>query len=217
MQFLIILNDFHSFLIPQLEDDDANSESQCNFLKRSAFNQYFAISQEMSAFEKDLFERFMHEGTFVVNNVLKRNILKLKFMSIPEELKDELMRESAPQTMALARAQKASRGRQKTAAQRSSQSVLSSFVPRKSLSSKSKFNIFSTAIQWMASRPVNDNPDLVLAEKLMKASESMSNVKSLRSAARTEFKISQAKCVFERRNGIFSRGGNFEILSDFFF
>lgn len=149
----------------------------------------------MSSFEKDLFERFMHEGTFVVNNVLKRNILKLKFMSIPEELKDEMMREKSPQSMALARAQKASRGRQKTAApQRSSQSVLSSLMPRKSLSSKSKFNIFSTAIQWMASRPVSDNPDLVLAEKLMKASESVSNVKSLRSAARTEFKMSQAKC-----------------------
>lgn len=175
----------------QLEEDSSNNE--CDFLKRSAFNQYFAISQEMTSFEKELFERFMHEGTFVVNNVLKRNVLKLKFMSLPEELRDEIMRKEMPQSMSAAKAQKGARTKPKTAAQRS-QSIMSSLVPRKSLPAKSKFNIFSTAIQWMASRPASDNADLVLAEKLMKASDSVTNTKSARSTTRNDFKVSQAKC-----------------------
>lgn len=180
-----------------IEDEES---SECNFLKRSAFNQYFAISQEMSTYEKDLFAKFLHEGTFVVNNVLKRNILKLKFMTLPEELKDDVVRnKDVPQSMSLARVQQqkplASRTKQQLQqkAMRSSQGILGSLVPRKSLSTKSKFNIFSTAIQWMANRPVSDNPDLALAEKLMKASESVTSLRSTRTA-RNDFKISQAKC-----------------------
>lgn len=179
-----------------MEEDD-NSER--SFLKRSAFNQYFAISQEMTSFEKELFAQFLHEGTFVVNNVLKRNILKLKFMTLPEELKNEMLRKEVTPSMSLSRIQKTSRASKPK--QRSSthqqQGLLGTLTPRKSISSKSKFNIFSTAIQWMASRPGSDNPDLALAEKLMKASGSSmslkSNTKSLREA-RSDFKISQAKC-----------------------
>jgi dynein heavy chain len=175
-----------------MEEDD-NSEGSS--LKRSAFNQYFAITQEMTSFEKELFAKFLHEGTFVVNNVLKRNILKLKFMTLPEELKDEIMRKEVPQSMSLSRIQKSSRGN-KQKLLRSSQGLLGTLTPRKSISTKSKFNIFSTAIQWMASRPGSDNPDLALAEKLMKASGSSmslrSTSKSLREA-RSDFKISQAK------------------------
>jgi hypothetical protein len=134
----------------------------------------------------------MHEGTFVVNNVLKRNILKLRFMSLPEELKDEIMKKESPQTMSLTRVQKSNKKSKPPT--RQSPNLLGALQPRKSLSTKSKFNIFSTAIQWMASRPVSDNPDLVLAEKLMKASDSVSNMKNARNAARNEFKMSQAKC-----------------------
>lgn len=173
-----------------LEDDD-NTNNECNFLKRSAFNQYFAISQEMTTFEKEMFEKFMHEGTFVVNNVLKRNILKLRFKSLPDELREEMAKKEVPQTMSLSRVQKSNK-KPKTP-NRQSQNILGALTPRKSLSSKSKFNIFSTAIQWMTSRPVSDNPDLVLAEKLMKSSDAISN-KSARSIAQKDFKILQAKC-----------------------
>lgn len=178
------------------QNDDDNDE--CSYLKRSAFNQYFAISQEMVSYERELFARFLHEGTFVVNNVLKRNILKLKFMTLPEELKDDSIRkEATPQSMSLARTVQKS-GRVKSHQQKSklasSQGVLSSLVPRKSLSSKSKFNIYSTAIQWMANRPLSDNPDLALAEKLMKASENVLSERKGSKAARHDFKVSQAKC-----------------------
>lgn len=178
-----------------MEEDD-NSEP--SFLKRSAFNQYFAISQEMTSFEKELFAEFLHEGTHVVNNALKRNILKLKFMTLPEELKDEILKRDATPSMPLSRIQKSSRNVKPK--QKSFMQLQGILTPRKSISSKSKFNIFSTAIQWMASRPSSDNPDLALAEKLMKASESSmslkSTTKSLREA-RSDFKISQAKCKIQ--------------------
>lgn len=152
----------------------------------------------MTSFEKKLFGKFLDEGTFVVNNVLKRNILKLRFMTLPEELKDEIMRKETPQSMSLSRLQKTPRSSKQKPRQSQQQGILSVLSPRKSVSSKSnKFNIFSTAVQWTANRPGSDNPDLVLAEKLMKASESSmslkSTTKSLREA-RSDFKISQAKC-----------------------
>ena len=52
--------------------DEAGNNTEESFLRRSAFNQYFAISREMIAYEKDMFAKFVQEGTFVVNNVLKR-------------------------------------------------------------------------------------------------------------------------------------------------
>lgn len=150
----------------------------------------------MTTYEKDLFAKFLHEGTFVVNNILKRNILKLKFMTLPEELKDEIVRRDVPQSMSLSKIQKSVRSN-KPKLLRQSVGLLSAMTPRKSLSTNSKFNIFSKAVQWIASRPGSDNPDLALAEKLMKASESTmslkSSTKSLREA-RSDFKISQAKC-----------------------
>lgn len=195
--FDFLLSHFLGKKQKQMEEDD-NSER--SFLKRSAFNQYFAISQEMTSFEKELFAKFLQEGTFVVNNALKHNILKLKFMTLPEELKDEIMRKEVTQSMSLSRIQKTSRGikpKPRSAQHLQQQSLLGTLTPRKSISSKSKFNIFSTAIQWMASRPGSDNPDLALAEKLMKASESSISLKSTSKSlreARSDFKISQAKC-----------------------
>lgn len=177
-----------------MEDDE---DSERSFLKRSAFNQYFAISQEMTSFEKELFVDFLHEGTFVVNNVLKRNILKLRFMTLPQELKDEITRKEMPQSMSSSKLQKTPHSSKQKQRQSQQHGLLNVLSPRKSMSSKTKFNIFSTAVNWMANRPGSDNPDLVLAEKLMKASESSmslkSTTKSLREA-RSDFKISQAKC-----------------------
>jgi hypothetical protein len=160
----------------------------------------------MGNFEKELYEKFLHEGTFVVNNVLKRNILKLKFMTLPRELKEvhdaSYRGKDTPQSMSLAKIQRGGalsrNGGGKTPLQKTSRSstqgYMNAFRPRKSFSKNQKFNILSTAIQWISSRPVGDNPDLALAEKLMKASESVVNSRSSKSHHRNDFKISQAKC-----------------------
>lgn len=176
-----------------MEEDE---DSERSFLKRSAFNQYFAIAQEMTSYEKDLFEKFLHEGTFVVNNVMKRNILKLKFMTLPEELKDEMLRREMPHSSSSSKIQKSTRGI-KPKSSRQTLALLNTLTPRKSISANSKFNIYSKAVQWISSRPGSDNPDLALAEKLMKASESSMSLKSATRSfreARSDFKISQAKC-----------------------
>lgn len=171
-----------------MERDD-NSEQ--NNLKRSAFDQYFAISQEMTAYEKELFAKFQHEGTFEVNNVLKRKILTLKFGTVPEELRDEMIRKDVPQSTSLSKIQKASRASQQKP--RQSMTHLKAPSPRWSLAKKPKFNVFSRLIQWTASRPGADNPDVTLAEKLMKASESSTSLSKSVREARSDFKIQQAK------------------------
>lgn len=174
-----------------MERDDNSEQSN---LKRSAFDQFFAISQEMTSFEKELFSKFQHEGTFEVNNVLKRKILTLKFGTLPEELRDELIRKDVPQSTSLSKIQKSSRGSQLKPRQ---SGVLRASTPRWSIAKKPKFNVFSRLIQWTASRPGSDNPDVALAEKLMKASESSTSLKSTTKSvreARSDFKIQQAKC-----------------------
>ena len=168
-----------------MENED-NSEG--SFLKRSAFNQYFAISQEMTSFEKELFSKFLHEGTFTVNNVLKRNILKLKFLSLPQDLRDELINKesSSPQ---VAQRIKGTRLKQKPR----QSGVLKTLTAKKDTSVKTKFSVMSTAFQWIVSRPGSDNADLALAEKLVKASGSSVSVKSSRTV-KSDYKMSQAKC-----------------------
>lgn len=175
----------------QMERDDNSEQSN---LKRSAFDQYFAISQEMTSYEKELFSKFQHEGTFEVNNVLKRKILTLKFGITPEEFREEIIRKDIPQSTSLSRIQKSARASQQKPRQTA---VLRPSLQRWSLLKKPKFNIFSRLIQWTASRPGSDNPDITLAEKLMKASESTTSLKSTSKSvqeARSDFKIQQAKC-----------------------
>lgn len=43
-----------------------------------AFSQYFALVNEMNEYEKEHVHDFLRNGTLIVNNILKRNILKLR-------------------------------------------------------------------------------------------------------------------------------------------
>lgn len=155
----------------------------------------------MITYEKELFDRFLSEGTFVVNNVLKRNILKLRYISMPDDFKDDIKSRKEPSPPAnLTRMQKNSR----TQSRSKSSSVMGMITPRRNMPHKSKFNVLSTAIQWMTSRHDTDNPDLALAEKLVRASASSTSLRSIGSKAhhrdtKAEFKITQAKCKFSDR------------------
>lgn len=193
---------FNLLLHTQKQIDDATKcDAESDQLKRSAFNQYFSISQDMITYEKELFDRFLSEGTFVVNNVLKRNILKLRYISMPDDFKDDIKSRKEPSPPAnLTRMQKNSR----TQSRSKSSSVMGMITPRRNMPHKSKFNVLSTAIQWMTSRHDTDNPDLALAEKLVRASASSTSLRSIGSKAhhrdtKAEFKITQAKCKFSVR------------------
>lgn len=158
----------------KLEEDESNSE-EC-YLKQTAFNQYQTISQCMTDYEKEKFSKFLQEGTFVVNNVLKRNILKLKYTSppcFPLEKSKELDKSLTPIRIMKQRSKP-------------------KFNPKKE-TTKSKFTTVSTAIKWLIKQPVSGNVDLALAEKLMKMSDHSSKPNGMRS----DFKISQAKCKFK--------------------
>lgn len=58
----------------KLENDPAMQRSN---LKRTAFSQYFSLAKNMDDYEKQKYDDFLAKGTFVVNSILKRNILKL--------------------------------------------------------------------------------------------------------------------------------------------
>lgn len=58
----------------ELENDPAMQNS---YLKRTAFSQYFSLANEMNEFEKQQYDNFLAKGSLIVNNILKRNILKL--------------------------------------------------------------------------------------------------------------------------------------------
>lgn len=156
----------------------------------------------MINYEKELFDRFLSEGTFVVNNVLKRNILKLRYITMPDDFRDDRSRKEPSPPTNLSRMQKNPQTQQSRS---KSSSVMGAMTPRRSIPHKSKFNVLSTAIQWMTSRHDTDNPDLALAEKLVRASASTTSLRSIGSRAhhhrdsKAEFKITQAKCKFSIR------------------
>lgn len=175
----------------KLEEDENNSE-EC-YLKQTAFNQYQTISQCMTDYEKEKFSKFLQEGTFVVNNVLKRNILKLKYTSppcFPIEKTKELDKSLTPIRIAKQRSKP-------------------KFNPKKA-TTKSKFTTVSTTIKWLIKQPVSGNVDLALAEKLMK----MSDLSSTQNGMRSDFKISQAKCKFKIIYQEFYLKKSFSFISD---
>jgi hypothetical protein len=168
-----------------MEDNENTCEE--SYLKTSAFNQYYAISRDMTAYEKDIFSRFLQEGTFVVNNVLKRNILKLKYVSLPiEAFEEKAKKKEIP--LAPVRISK----------QKPKQKAGATLAPLKKEAStgKSKFTTMSTTIKWIITRPGQESPDIALAQKLMKSSTESLNPKE----ARSDFKIAQAKCMLKKDN-----------------
>lgn len=58
---------------------------QNSYLKRTAFSQYFSLASEMNTFEKQKYSDFLTNGTFVVNSILKRNLLRLNVCGAPKD------------------------------------------------------------------------------------------------------------------------------------
>lgn len=116
---------------------------------------------------------------------------------MPEEFKEEKSRKEMSPQSNLTKMQKTSRMQSRSKSR--SSSVMGVMTPRRNVPQKSKFNVLSTAIQWLTSRHEGDNPDLALAEKLVKTSASTTSVRSsaIRNNIReskSDFKIAQAKC-----------------------
>lgn len=57
-----------------------NSTLSDNGLKQSAMQKYLTLIEDMNNFERINYENFLARGTRTVNDILKRNILKLKII-----------------------------------------------------------------------------------------------------------------------------------------
>lgn len=73
---LFIRNDDNTTKNTTQIDNDSNSGD--NNLKRTAFQKYFALIEDMNYFERINYNNFLAKGTKIVNDILKRNILKLQ-------------------------------------------------------------------------------------------------------------------------------------------
>lgn len=54
-----------------------------NGLRQTALQKYLTLIEDMNNFERINYENFLARGTRTVNDILKRNILKLKIIKAP--------------------------------------------------------------------------------------------------------------------------------------
>ena len=115
-----------------------------------------------------------------------RNILTLNFVFEPEELKHETHNKKKEISLTTMRLPKNVKAKPKPR-----QSGMFGAFAKKDLKG-SKFTTMSAAMRWMVSRPGTDHPQLALAEKLVKASDTMGVSKAARDI-KNDFKLAQAK------------------------
>ncbi|XP_055533348.1 dynein axonemal heavy chain 10 [Wyeomyia smithii] len=147
---------------------------------RSVFSQYMELVMKFREYEQDNFQQFMTNGTRTVNSVLKRNILKLEFCEPVYELVQQ---------------------KQTT---RTRREAVKSESRKPSLlmvgTDHSKYANIATAVRWIVNQPESQNPELTLAQKLVRASRntpsqgasSGSAGSSGNTGSGKEFKIRQA-------------------------
>uniref|UniRef100_A0A182K9N2 Uncharacterized protein n=1 Tax=Anopheles christyi TaxID=43041 RepID=A0A182K9N2_9DIPT len=133
------------------------------------------LVKEFKEYEKDNFQKFTTYGTKTVNSVLKRNILKLEFCDTMLELQKE-------------------RKMSKTKKDKLSARRPSALMTGKD---RSRYTNIATAVRWLVNRPDALDPQLALAQKLVRAARStpsqMSSSGSQTPAS--EFKINQAQLM----------------------
>lgn len=155
----------------KVEDDPALKNSH---LKRTAFAQYFSLVNDMQQYEKDNFNKFQNEATFVVNNCLNRHILKLEFSEeLTEAYVPKKKRAKSPSAAKAIRRQ--------------------SFFGTRAAASSGKFSAVATAIKWLATKPGTEDAHLIMAEKFLETA-SQPSLPGRKDKAVDDFKVAQANC-----------------------
>uniref|UniRef100_A0A182IR22 AAA+ ATPase domain-containing protein n=1 Tax=Anopheles atroparvus TaxID=41427 RepID=A0A182IR22_ANOAO len=145
-------------------------------LQRTAFGQYMQLVKEFKGYEKDNFQKFTVHGTKTVNSVLKRNILKLEFCDTMIELQNE----------------------KKTAKSKKDQPSTRRPSALMTGKDRSRYTNIATAVRWLVTRPDAQDPQLALAQKLVRAARNTPSQVSSGSGTQTpanEFKINQAQLM----------------------
>lgn len=64
------------FVFEQIENNAALEKSGA---KQTALMQYHTLMNDLNAYERENYDKFLAKGTQVVNTILKKNIIKLEF------------------------------------------------------------------------------------------------------------------------------------------
>ncbi|XP_050088792.1 dynein axonemal heavy chain 10 [Anopheles aquasalis] len=146
-------------------------------LQRSAFGQYIQLVKAFKDYEQDNFQKFTARGTKTVNSVLKRNILKLEFCETILELEKVKKGPKAKQ-------------QDKTAPRRPSALMAGK--------DKARYTNIATAVRWLVNRPDAQDPQLALAQKLVRAARntpSQGSSSGMQTPTSGQFKINQAQLM----------------------
>lgn len=130
----------------------------------------------MRDYEKEHFEKFSTKATFIINSVMKRNILKLEFLYNTDK---EAVSETTPSPSVLSVKQTKSNRRP---------SGLGSALQMKKVG---KLDRLIKVVGWMSNKKEDQNQHLAFAEKYLRANKSNSSVRTIDSSA--EFTLQQAR------------------------
>lgn len=172
---------YHDFQ-PQIEASGTDSALEKSYLKRTAFSQYFSLVQDMRDYEKGHFEKFTSKATYNINSVMKRNILKLEFSNqVVQEDTSDNKSSSSLSSVALS----------KVKINKRPSGLGSALHMRKS----GKFDRLIKVVGWMTNKKNPEDQHLAFAEKIIKATKSISSVKT-ESESTPDFTLQQARCTY---------------------
>uniref|UniRef100_A0A8W7PMI7 AAA+ ATPase domain-containing protein n=1 Tax=Anopheles coluzzii TaxID=1518534 RepID=A0A8W7PMI7_ANOCL len=163
---------------------EASKQQAETSLQRSAFGQYMQLVKDFQAYEKDNFQKFTTYGTKTVNGVLKRNILKLEFC-------DTMLGKVGKGSQAISvKERKASKAKKDKLSARRPSALMTG-------KDRSRYTNIATAVRWLVNRPDALDPQLALAQKLVRAARNTpSQISSSGSQTpASEFKINQAQLM----------------------
>uniref|UniRef100_A0A6E8V0M9 Dynein heavy chain 10, axonemal n=1 Tax=Anopheles coluzzii TaxID=1518534 RepID=A0A6E8V0M9_ANOCL len=163
---------------------EASKQQAETSLQRSAFGQYMQLVKDFQAYEKDNFQKFTTYGTKTVNGVLKRNILKLEFC-------DTMLGKVGKGNQAISvKERKASKAKKDKLSARRPSALMTG-------KDRSRYTNIATAVRWLVNRPDALDPQLALAQKLVRAARNTpSQISSSGSQTpASEFKMNQAQLM----------------------
>ncbi|XP_058060896.1 dynein axonemal heavy chain 10 [Anopheles bellator] len=169
------LLDFIRKSMTAFREYEASRQRVGSSLQRTAFGQYMHLVKDFKEYEEDNYQKFTARGTKTVNSVLKRNILKLEFCETMLELEREKKVPKAKTNQQSARRP-------------------SALMAGKD---RARYTNIATAVRWLVNRPDAPDPQLALAQKLVRAARHTPSQGSS-SGSQTpagEFKINQAQLM----------------------
>ncbi|XP_058981464.1 dynein axonemal heavy chain 10-like [Musca domestica] len=163
-------------------EDEPNLKN--SYLKRSAFKSYFELVNKMHIYENNLFEKYCSEATYMVNGLMRKNILKIQICK-----RDTLTYISdALETIKLKKGKSVD---ESSSHGTSVSDAFSQTVPTGFIRKITKFTVIATLLQWLMGRkPAAD-------AQFMKALEFLKLMKSgkVKPTERDKFCIKQCELL----------------------